>query len=834
MGLLKSFIKLVRAAKTLADERAVIRKELAKIRTKFRDILVDQDQRHAAIAKLVYLYILGEKTHFGQVECLKLIALPRFGDKRLGYMAVMLLLDENVEVLTLLTNQLDNDMLHRSPAVAAMALCTLGNVALPELARDLYPNVDSLLSSSNLYLRKKAAIVAAKLVQKEPELAEHFVERIPSLLNDKMHGPILGALRLLRVVYSVGELGDGESATAEMRRSLCQLTPVLILQLKRLQLLSYLPEYEVLSVTDPFLHCLLLETLRMLNAPGEADPQYAVELNDILTQVALVVPVGKNSGHAVLYECVKTIFHTQLDLALKVLGINILGKFLLTKDNNTRYVALDMLLTVIQLEPQAVQRHRNTIVSCLGDGDVLIRRRALELTFAIINDQNIRVLAHEVVAFLENLDTELKPYVTLQLSVAAAKYAPTPKWHFETLVRVARVAGNYFDDDLVADFIALVVQNQDRQLTAHVVAQLFKYLRDDLSQFGLNLVAVWCVGEFGEVLVGQRLEYEDRERAVEVVTEEMVVQFLVLVVNGLLYAVAQQAQLKRYVLTTCLKLSVRFQLGDALERLRRIVSGATSDIDLEIQTRAVEYLEIFLQPLPLRKGLLEHMPPPPVRKREALSLNHRLEPKQLASGSRAPQASQADMLLDLMDDGPGSAAPAPKRSDNDLLLDIFGGGAATTPAAPAAAAATSSAKDDILGLFGNGLATAAPAAVPVAAPVAVPSANQLVAFANGAISVLFAVGSMGGGLASVETVVANKSPATISGLGVLLAVPKLQKLLLGGLSSTTLAPGASAVQTMGVTGKAGAKVKLRVKVSYEVNGARAEEQFDYSGFPQTL
>jgi AP-1 complex subunit gamma-1 len=91
------------------------------------------------------------------------------------------------------------------------------------------------------------------------------------------------------------------------------------------------------------------------------------------------------------------------------------------------------------MDTNAVQRHRNIILDCLRDGDISIRRRALDLSYALIIPDTVRVLTRELLAFLEVADNEFKLGMTTQICLAAERYAPNKRWHIDTVLRVLKL-----------------------------------------------------------------------------------------------------------------------------------------------------------------------------------------------------------------------------------------------------------------------------------------------------------------------------------------------------------------------------------------------------------
>ena len=784
------------------------------------------------MAKLLYLFTLGERTHFGQIECLKLLASPRFADKRLGYLGTMLLLDENQEVLTLVTNSLKksvtlslclskmvaltslgySDLNHSNQYIVGLALCTLGNIASVEMARDLFTEIESLISTANPYIRRKAALCAMRICRKVPDLQEHFIDKAKALLSDRNHGVLLCGLTLATEFCEVEEEEGGHEIIDQFR----PLTPGLVKTLKGLTASGYAPEHDVSGITDPFLQVKILRFLRVL---GRGDVETSEIMNDILAQVATNTESSKNVGNSILYETVLTILDIEADSGLRVLGVNILGKFLSNKDNNIRYVALNTLLKVVAVEPNAVQRHRNTILECLRDADISIRRRALDLSFTLINEGNVRVLVRELLAFLEVADNEFKPVMTSQIGIAADRFAPNKRWHVDTMLRVLKLAGNYVKEQILSSFVRLIATTPELQ--TYSAQKLYAALKEDISQEALTLAATWVIGEYGDALL-RGGQYEEEELVKEIKESDIVDLFM-----NILNSTYASQTVTEYITTSAMKLSTRMTEPAQVERIRRFLGNRTADLNVEIQQRAVEYSNLFGYDQ-LRRGVLEKMPPPEIREEQRVlgEATTKRQSRILKDKSKKPpKPTEQDMLLDLM--GDSGAAPADTSSNlngsqntADLLADILSGGPAAPTQSPQPASGQQSNIDSIMDLFGSNGGTPQPtqqapapsssgllgelASQPLQTPSPASAPPAHTAFNKNDLVLMLQVQRTAGGMAQVLARFKNTSNFDrFTGVGLQAAVPKSQKLQLNAINKADLDGGEEGSQGMKIAAVSG-------------------------------
>lgn len=149
-----------------------------------------------------------------------------------------------------------------------------------EMSRDLFSEVENLISTANPYIRRKAALCAMRVCRKVPDLQEHFLEKAKALLSDRNHGVLLCGLTLVTSLCEADEAEGGEQGVVDMFRP---LAASLVKVLKSLSSSGFAPEHDVTGITDPFLQVKILRLLRVL---GRGDAQTSEQINDILAQVS--------------------------------------------------------------------------------------------------------------------------------------------------------------------------------------------------------------------------------------------------------------------------------------------------------------------------------------------------------------------------------------------------------------------------------------------------------------------------------------------------------------------------------------------------------------------
>ncbi|KAI5719267.1 hypothetical protein M8J76_007596 [Diaphorina citri] len=802
---LRDLIRQIRAARTAAEERAVINKECAYIRSTFRE--EDSVWRCRNIAKLLYIHMLGYPAHFGQLECLKLIASSRFTDKRIGYLGAMLLLDERQDVHLLITNSLKNDLNSSTQFVVGLALCTLGAIASPEMSRDLASEVERVLITG--------VTLITEMCENSIDTLHHFKKIVPNLVRN----------------------------------------------LKNLILAGYSPEHDVSGVSDPFLQVKILKLLRIL---GKNDVEASEAMNDILAQVATNTETSKNVGNTILYETVLSIMDIKSESGLRVLAVNILGRFLLNNDKNIRYVALNTLLRTVYIDTSAVQRHRNTILECLKDPDVSIRRRALELSFALVNSANVRSMMKELLIFLEKSEPDFKAHCSSNIVLCAERFAPNKRWHLDTLLKVLVAAGNYVRDDVVSSTIQLISESAAQH--SYIVAEMWTALSKDGSQRQpLTQVATWCIGEYGDLLLNPR-PGDQETTSQPPLSEAEVLE----VYTRILCSPHHSVVTKQYTLMSLVKLSTR--LTQEIETIERLIASFGSNLHMELQQRGVEFSQLFHKYAHLRPALLERMPPMELQSRSTNQTNGECldeedDKTNLMSDLGTPDelgssTGDSNALLVLLggDDSSDIITPAPSHNHNTInkpasaapvhnsnnLLDLLGDLDLSQPINNTTSSTTTSLSSNALNpsdfttsIFNNNNNHD----MFITSIISPPGENKdkvsVKAYDNHGVVINLLLDSQtpGDSVTIVTMQATNENLTLVSDFLFQAAVPKTFQLQMLPPSDTNIPPGSQVTQTLRVAkanNNVQASLRMRIKVSYNVNGTFIQDQAEVNNFPSIM
>ena len=352
-------------------------------------------------------------------------------------------------------------------------------------------------------------------------------------------------------------------------------------------------------------------------------------------------------------------------------------------------------------------------------------------------------------------------------------------------------------------------------------------MKEDITQEGLTLAGSWVIGEFGDALL-KGGQYEEEELVKEV-KESDIVDLLDTILNSS-YA---GLNITQYIVTAAIKLTTRLNEPAQVERLRRLLQRFGTNLDVEIQQRAVEYINLFGVDQ-VRRGVLEKMPPPEIREEQRV-LGEATKKRQSKVLKKKPaQAATEDLLLDLMGDSAGDAngtANGSQAQSADLLADILGGGGPSTssPAPQTTSPPPQSNVANIMDLFNSG-PSSSPAPTytqqppassldilggmssppPQAAAPAASGPPAHPAYNKNDLQVTFQLKRDANAVQLLARFRNTGDFSHLSGVSLQAAVPKSQKLQLQPISTGELDAGQEATQQMRVTAVNGVSLFLSV------------------------
>jgi hypothetical protein len=385
-------------------------------------------------------------------------------------------------------------------------------------------------------------------------------------------------------------------------------------------------EYRFGIYNDPFLQIRILQIVGALRSPSD-------ELDDVLSAVVTGVDVQRSSGRSILLAAVRAIGDCAKKPSLRSLAFNQVGRLFTFPQPNILYTALSMFTKILysdaaildrsSSDSHVLQRYRSQVVHCLDHRDPSIRRRALDVVAALVDDTNAETLVPEVMAYLKLADREFRAQLVAKVFASVQRFAPSVRWNFDTVLKLLRESGSYVGHDVVTAFCKLIARNVD--LRPYAIAELGAALRAGSDAQPLVQVAAWALGEFAEA-EGDTMEVFERVLALPQTADET----------------------RGYVLTALAKLSVRFGTGN----VRAVLEQYSASNHLELQQRAGELLRL------IDRGELSEQilaPAEPEAEAEDAGLVD-VAPPATPERPRAPSAADA-LVPDLL--GP---APAPAQA----------------------------------------------------------------------------------------------------------------------------------------------------------------------------
>ncbi|XVF50555.1 hypothetical protein PTKIN_Ptkin04bG0110800 [Pterospermum kingtungense] len=349
----------------LIGEQAFISKALEEIRKEIRS--TDLSTKSTALLKLSYLSSIHfHDMSFAAFNALEVLSSPRFFHKKIAYHAISLSFHDSTPVILLITNHLRKDLTSTNEFEVSLSLQCLSTIANLDLARDLTPEIFTLLATNKLYVRRKAVAVVLRVFEKYPDSVRVCFKRLVENLENS-DPQVLSA-----VVGVFCELACKDPKSY----------------------LPLAPEFYKILV-DSRNNWVLIKVLKIFAKLAPLESRLAKRVVEPICD-----HMRRTGAKSLLFECVRTVFtsFSEYDSAVR-LAVEKVREFLVDEDPNLKYLGLQALSIVAPKHLWAVSENKEAVIKSLSDADPNIKIESLRLVMAMVSEHNVAEISRVLVSY---------------------------------------------------------------------------------------------------------------------------------------------------------------------------------------------------------------------------------------------------------------------------------------------------------------------------------------------------------------------------------------------------------------------------------------------------
>eukprot|EP01156_Anaeramoeba_ignava_P017483 Anaeramoba_ignava/a77_427.p1 GENE.a77_427~~a77_427.p1 ORF type:complete len:658 (-),score=213.71 a77_427:1113-3086(-) len=474
--MVKSLQDIVRGIRNnKKSETQYISTILAEIKEELKSSKIDV--KTAAIQKLLYLQLFGEKIEWASFYVVEVMSSSQFGQKRIGYAAAGQSFRSETEVIVLLTNLFKKDFSSQNFYDAALALNCFSCIGTVDLARNLVSDVVTMTTSSKPYIRKRAILTLYKIFVKYPDALRPVFPRLRERLDDE----------------DISVQGAAINVVCELAKS----NPKNFLALAP-------PLYRKLQGSCS--NWMLIKIVKLMGLLTPTEPRLAKKLVEPMTTI-----LSNVSSPSVIYETVNTVITGMHQYAAPVqLCVEKLRNFVESNDRNLKYLGLTGFTRLVQHHPKLISGNKDIVIICLEDQDIMIRLRALELLTSMATRRNLVDIIRKLLEHLENAEgTYGDDLINRILEIGHKQNYELIRdfeWFFNVLMKLTIRKGTTVGEKIASEIMNVMIRV--KAIREYGVKCLLSLINDNRlisenandSMIEVLYAAAWCLGEFSDFL----------------------------------------------------------------------------------------------------------------------------------------------------------------------------------------------------------------------------------------------------------------------------------------------------------------------------------------------